>query len=254
MEKGFTRAEVLAVLVVMGTLGALVVALKPQPPAPPPRIEVPEVRPAAPRAPEPRPEPPPPLPPVARAPGPAEPAPDEEAPRADPMRFRANKVECLNHVRSLTALLEVTGSAYPPHGGPELLVYLVKKGELRAEERWLGYLFCPGDGRENLANAGGPAAYSALDLNQGLHGHLTSYAGRDLNDHTCATGRGASESVVLLCDDSEDHHDGLGVVVGLSGGAAKWRDKVRDYALGPDDALEIGPRSAVKELQCLRGE
>ena len=58
----------------------------------------------------------------------------------------------------------------------------------------------------------------------------------------------------MVCDDSDDHHAGLGMVVGLNGGAAKWRDKIVEYKLKKDDKITVGAKSKVKELTCLRAD
>jgi hypothetical protein len=59
---------------------------------------------------------------------------------------------------------------------------------------------------------------------------------------------------VLICDDSEDHHGGKGIVVGLSDGTAKWRGKVDFYGLDEETPLPVGAGSPVEELVCLRAE
>jgi len=162
-------------------------------------------------------------------------------------------VDCLNNVRNLVGLLEVGGGpTYPAYRGPNLLLYLVKKGDL-VDADALATLFCPGDRNEDLHKAGGLAAYENLDLAQaGAHGHLTSYAGRDQLDPACAAERRSLPPKVLLCDDSADHHDGKGFVVGLTGGAVKWRHKVDDYGLDEDTAVAVGEGSIIEELRCLR--
>jgi hypothetical protein len=81
---------------------------------------------------------------------------------------------------------------------------------------------------------------------------LTSYAVRDCREPACRASFVGSDPVVLLCDDSDDHHEG-GFVVGLSSGAARWRSKV-DWGLSEDAAVHVGPDSPVEELRCLRAE
>ncbi len=163
------------------------------------------------------------------------------------------KTDCMNNVKQLVGLLEVSaGATYPAYRGPDLLLYLVTKGDLVGEDS-LELLFCPGDERESLAKAGGAAAYHDLDLSKpGGRGHLTSYAGRDQLDPACAAERRSLPPKVLLCDDSDDHHDGRGFVVGLTGGAVRWRHKVDDYGLDEGTAVTVGAGSIVEELRCLR--
>jgi prepilin-type N-terminal cleavage/methylation domain-containing protein len=164
---------------------------------------------------------------------------------------RAIRMECTQHVQQLAGLLEAS-DRYPDAAGANLLLYLVRKGQVAGKDA-LGALFCPGDARESLALAGGEQAYEGLDLARREHGHLTSYAGRDQSDPERRAKKGAM-AVVLLADDSEDHHFGEGVVVGLSGGGARWRDKVDDYGMSKDAPLLVGPGSSEPELACLRSD
>jgi prepilin-type N-terminal cleavage/methylation domain-containing protein len=167
-------------------------------------------------------------------------------------QFEAKKVECTNNVKNHVSLLEITGKEYPTYAGPNMILYLVKKGEYPDEGKLRG-LFCPGDVKDTWDLAGGEEAYKNLDLTkQGEYDHLTSYAGRDQKNRDCRVLRGSSKTNVLICDDSEDHHEGKGFVVGLTGGPVKWRDKVDDYQMDLETVVEIGEGSAVKELECLR--
>ena len=260
--RGFTKVEVLTLVGIMAMLAALVIVLMPQPVV---HVEIKEVNVAAPTE------------------GPKEitispdsftfapksltiapesvtftpPALDEVTTirrrPTSPVGFEAMKTECMSNIRNIVGLLEF-GRRYPVKSGPNLILYLVKKGEIDGEDR-LNLLFCPGDKYESLEKAGGVEAYYDLDLaRQGEYGHLTSYAGRDqLNDENAAR-KGSPKTQVLVCDDSEDHHDGRGFVVGLTGGAAKWRDKVRNWDLDPKTRVEVGEGSVIEELQCLRSE
>ncbi|NJN14217.1 MAG: type II secretion system protein [Planctomycetes bacterium] len=167
-------------------------------------------------------------------------------------RREQNKIQCIHRVRNLVGLLE-QGERYPGEGGPALLLYLVKKSELRGEDE-LHSLFCPGDMHESLEGAGGLAAYSDLDLGRkGELGHLTSYAGRDQTRTDCRVVRGGP-GAVLLADDSEDHHEGRGYVVGLTGGSITFRDKVDQWKLDRTTAVAPGEGSVVEELRCLAPE
>jgi hypothetical protein len=259
--QGFTKVEVVTLVGIMAVLAALVIVLMPQPVV---HVEIKEVNVAGP----------------AEGPDEITIAPDSftfapksltiapesvtfTPPRDENVRgptarrsrsgFEAMKTECMSNIRNIVGLLEF-GPKYPVKSGPNLILYLVKKGEIAGEDR-LGLLFCPGDKFESLAKAGGVDAYYDLDLGKrGEYGHLTSYAGRDQLDKLSAAKKGSRRTYVLVCDDSEDHHDGRGFVVGLNGGAAKWRDKVRDWKLPRDTQVEVGEESVVEELQCLRSE
>ena len=231
-DRGVTAAEVLVVVGVLVILAALVVILAPgSEPAPAP--EKPKKAPEKPREP----------PQAAEKPA-------RKMTGASFLEFERRKVECMRNVRGLVGLTVATGGLrFPKNSGANLLLYLVKRGDLDGEKQ-LSVLFCPGDPDESLELAGGVEAYADLDLSRrGEYGHLTSYAGRDI------AGKGPEKktgrTVVLVCDDSEDHHAGKGMVVGLSNGAVKWRDKVDDYALPPDQPIVVGEGSQVPELECL---
>ncbi len=161
-------------------------------------------------------------------------------------------VDCISNVKQLVDLIEVSaGATYPAYRGPDLLLYLVKKGELTGADS-LRLLFCPGDRLETFEKAGGTGAYRDLDLSKpGGRGHLTSYAGRDQLDPACAAELRSLPPKVLLCDDSDDHHEGKGFVVGLTGGTVKWRHKVDDYGLDEGTMVTVGEGSIVAELRCL---
>ncbi len=169
----------------------------------------------------------------------------------------AAKLECINNLRNIAGSLQ-TGSGkyaskYPPYAGPNLALYLVKKGELQEEES-LGILFCPGDNDESLDEAGGLAAYKGLDLDkQGEYDDLTSYAGRNQKDKACRAKKGAAKQVILFCDDGDDHHP-EGLCVAYTGGQARFRSKVDDWKLDHDTKVEIGEGSDIDELKCLIAE
>ncbi|MHC4973956.1 MAG: type II secretion system protein [Planctomycetota bacterium] len=162
---------------------------------------------------------------------------------------------CVKQVGQLVALLEATpGARYPQHDGPNLVLYFVKKGDIAGKDS-LEMLFCPGDLNESFRQAGGVEAYRNLDLSlKGEYGHLTSYAARAMTDRNCRVPRGTPIPTVLVADDSDDHHFGKGIVVGLSGGAAKFRDKVDDYDMDRETPLFVDEGSPVEELVCLRAE
>ncbi len=161
---------------------------------------------------------------------------------------------CMSNVKGLVSLLIVTsGAKFPVQRGPNLLLCLVVEGDLQGE-RQLKTLFCPGDLQESWEKAGGAEAYRDLDLSvEAKRGQLTSYAGRDQLDPDCAAPKGG-ESVILICDDSEDHHGRKGIVVGRTDGGAEFLSKADHFKLGRDAPLVIGADSAIEELQCLRAE
>ena len=130
-----------------------------------------------------------------------------------------------------------------------MILYLVTMGHIAGEAQ-LESLFCPGDMKECLEAAGGAGAYDAVDLGSRKNGHLTSYAGRNQSDTECRT-TGDAANLILICDDSEDHHLGRGLMVGFGGGWVKWRSKVDDYHMDESAVLTVGPGSTVDELKCL---
>lgn len=169
-------------------------------------------------------------------------------------QFEAQKTDCLNNCKNLAGMLEAAaaGKQYPRYSGPNLLLYFVVRGEMEGEDN-LGLLFCPGDANESLEQAGGVEAYADIDLKKrGEYDALTSYAGRDQQNAACAAKTGSSKTMVLLCDDSEDHHGDKGFCVGLTGGAARWRHKFDNWELDVKTSVKVGEDSAVPELQCLR--
>ena len=52
----------------------------------------------------------------------------------------------MNNVRNIVGLLE--SSPRTAHGGPDLVLYLVQKGDLDLKEDYLTLLFCPGDKKD----------------------------------------------------------------------------------------------------------
>jgi prepilin-type N-terminal cleavage/methylation domain-containing protein len=169
---------------------------------------------------------------------------------------QAQITESINNVKQIVSLLEVAGDTarYPNQSGANLVLYLVLKQEIMGDN--LKVLFSPGDPDETLDRAGGAAAYKTLDLNKHEYGHLTSYAGRDLQNTQCNVVKGSNEPMVLCCDDSDNHYGGkrLGFVVGFTGGRAKFQDKVDDYKLSYDSECTIGENSQAPELKCLRAD
>ena len=171
-----------------------------------------------------------------------------------PSTRQGDKLSCIRNVGNLVGLIETGGRGrYPESAGANFVLYVAQKGEIAGRDN-LETLFCPGDQQESFTLTGGEEAYEDLDLKSYDNGHLTSYAGRAQNDKKCRVSRGGPRAHVLIADDSEDHHHGFGFVVGLTGGTAKFRDKVDYYELALDQPIEVGEGSAVEELRCLRAE
>jgi hypothetical protein len=169
-----------------------------------------------------------------------------------PVCIRSAKIDCMLNVGELVGILESLEGT-DCDGANLVLRCFGRQGHWPPHsEDYLGVLFCPGDARESLAAAGGPAAYGALDLTAPCNGRLTSYAGRRLRDPACTIPKDDRPGA-LLADDSDDHHAD-GFVVGYSGGTVKWRGKERDWGLADDTRVEVGPGSAVPELQCLSAD
>lgn len=273
IEAGLSLPEILVIAVVMAIVASLVVFLAPTPVVqveikevkveggqpPPIHVEIKEVKVGAPVTDETKPRP------IhveikevkveQTAPRPAPERGTAREPARKPfnrLEHERNKLDCLNNMRQIVGLIEASSATrYPSYAGPNLMLYLVKKG-LIAKEWQAQVLFCPGDNRESLKAVGGFNAYRDIDLKKrGAYGHLTSYAGRDQLDKNCAAKKGSMVPVILVCDDSEDHHAAMGFVVGYNGGAAEWRDKKRDWKLPAGKTVEVGKKSAVEELRCL---
>ncbi|MHC4956371.1 MAG: type II secretion system protein [Planctomycetota bacterium] len=154
---------------------------------------------------------------------------------------RATRVQCIHNMSELVRLLETSSdNRYPAKSGADFVLDVVGSG-LFADEESIKLLFCPGDMQESAHNVGGVQAYA--DMGPGSHGHLTSYAGRRQKESDCSV-RKTGKKCVLLCDDSLDHHDGEGIVVGISGGSAKFR-KI------DGEVLQLGDSSPDEELRCL---
>jgi len=168
-------------------------------------------------------------------------------------QFEAKKTECLNNVRNIIGLITTTGDIPKKWGGCNLILYLVPRGDLEGDDS-LKLLFCPGD-PEDTFEAAGAEAYSALDLTKKGedYSHLTSYAGRDQENRECRAVTGSTKQVILVCDDSQDHHDNKGFVVGFTSGAAKFRHKFDDWKMDvKKTTVTVGPDSEVEELKCLK--
>lgn len=170
-------------------------------------------------------------------------------------QFEAAKVDCMNNVRNITNLLNITlPNKYPNYSGANLILYLVAKGEIKGKDG-LKAFFCPGDGKDNIEDVGGADAYKEINLERnGEYDAYTSYAGRDLRNAACKAKPSETESKVLVCDDSEDHHDKKGFVVGMTDGSVQWRGKFDDYGLSVESNLMIGEGSAAPELACMRAD
>jgi len=146
-------------------------------------------------------------------------------------------------VSELVRLLEVHGgNRYPNKDGAQFVLEVVKTGLF--DEHTLELLFCPGDLQEDAEGAGGPEAYQ--NLGSEPVGHLSSYAGRRQTEPSCMASKTGPKKI-LICDDSFDHHHQEGIVVGIAGGTAKFREI-------EGDVLQLGVGSSDSELRCLSAE
>jgi len=171
------------------------------------------------------------------------------------MDFEAKKTECMNNVRNIVALLATAPRFPTKYGGVNLILWLVKRGEIEGENN-LKLLFCPGDKIDTFDGTGGVEAYGdSLDVKvRGEHDHLSSYAGRDQTNKKCRAQTGSSRQLALVCDDSEDHHDKKGFVIGFTGGSVKFRHKFEDWDMNVKTSVQIGEGSVIEELECMRAE
>ena len=167
-------------------------------------------------------------------------------------REKANIADCTNNVKQITGLLIGTkGSRFPNYGGVNLLIYLNKNGDLPDEGK-LRLLFCPGDEFDTWDRVS-VQAYKDADLSKkGEYGELSSYAGRDQTDRACTASKSSSKTQALLADDSEDHHNNKGFVIGYNDSSAKYREKFDDWKISIDTEIRVGEGSEIKDLKCLR--
>jgi len=158
-------------------------------------------------------------------------------------RRKAERVECIQHVSELVRLLEINGgSRYPKKDGARFVLDVLGTGLF--DEHTMELLFCPGDQLEDLKGAGGVEAYK--NLGTGPVGHLTSYAGRRQTEPSCMASKSGPKKI-LVCDDSLEHHYEQGIVVGIAGGSAKFREV-------DGKVLVLGVGSSDSELRCLSVE
>jgi len=160
-------------------------------------------------------------------------------------------LSCTNNQRQFIGLLVQADQEAWRKSGPNLLLYWVKKGDIKGDQ--LSLLFCPGDTKENIQAAGGEDVYKNLDLKTQQFGHLTSYAGRDQNNATCAA-KQSGDTLIMTCDDSEDHHNAKGFVCGYNDGSVKFIDKVDKWEMDLATVVAVGEGSSVKDLQCMKEE
>lgn len=164
---------------------------------------------------------------------------------------KASIAECQNNVRGLSGLFAQM-KKLPTYSGVNLLLYLNKKGDLPDEGK-LKLLFCPGDASDTWDRTGGIQAYKDADLKKnGEYGGLSSYAARDQLDRDCAASLASSKTQAIIADDSDEHHNGKGLVVGYTDGSAKFRDKFDDWGVPVETEVKVGEASDVAELKCLR--
>jgi prepilin-type N-terminal cleavage/methylation domain-containing protein len=166
---------------------------------------------------------------------------------------KAQIIECTNNQRQICTLLVAADDKAWTLSGPNIALYFVKKGDITGSN--LKLLFCPGDSQnENLDRAGGEEAYKNIELKSQEYDNLTSYAGRDQTRADCVVKKGTTSPEVMLCDDSEDHHNKKGFVCGFNDGSVKFLDKVDDWDMDLAAQVTVGETFKVKALQCLRAE
>lgn len=165
---------------------------------------------------------------------------------------KAAIAECQNNVRGLSGLFAQM-KKLPTYSGVNLLLVLYKKKDLPDEGK-LQLLFCPGDETgDTFERTGGIQAYKDADLKKnGEYGNLSSYAAIDQLDRECAASLSSAKTQAIISDDSEDHHNNKGFVVGYTDGSAKFRDKFDDYQIAVETEVKVGEGSDVPELKCLR--
>lgn len=168
-------------------------------------------------------------------------------------REKANIADCTNNVKNLSGLLiQTKGPKFPSYGGVNLLLYLYHSGELPDENK-LKLLFCPGDEIDTWDDSGGLQAYKDSVLsNKGEYGLLSSYAGRDQTDKACKASKSSAKTQALLADDSEDHHNGKGFVIGYNDSSVKYKLKFDDWKISLETEIRVGEGSEVEDLKCLR--
>jgi len=168
-------------------------------------------------------------------------------------REKANIADCTNNVKQITGLLIATkGARFPSYGGVNLLLVLTKNGDIQDETTMMLY-FCPGDEQDTWDLAGGKQAFKDADLKRnGEYGNLSSYAGRDQLDKECVASKSSTKTQALLCDDSQDHHNDKGFVIGYTNSSAKFKEKFEDWGVSVDTEVKVGEGSDQDELKCLR--
>ena len=167
-------------------------------------------------------------------------------------REKANIADCTNNIKQLTGLLIATkGQRFPSYGGVNLLLFLNQNGDLPDEAK-LQLLFCPGDERDTWERSGGLPAYKAADLTKkGEYGILSSYAGRDQTDRDCAASKSTTKTQAIMADDSQDHHNDKGFVIGYNDAAAKYKEKFTDWKIQIETEVKVGEGSEIEDLKCL---
>lgn len=163
---------------------------------------------------------------------------------------KAQILECTNNQKGFAGFIIAADADAWRRSGPNLILQFINKGDLTAEQ--FKTLFCPGDVVEGLDKAGGADAYKNLDMKSHEYDNLTSYAGRDQDNAKCAVKAGQGRTIIV-CDDSEDHHNKKGFVCGYTDGSVEFREKDK-LGVSIDTIVNPGEGSAVKELECLKGE
>jgi prepilin-type N-terminal cleavage/methylation domain-containing protein len=152
---------------------------------------------------------------------------------------KAKRTKSTDNVRSMI-LMYIAGGAgmekpWPKFNGKNFVLYLVATDKIdRSKTQNLEVLFSPGDSKYTLEGMG-PKDYAAVTKSAlTSEGHddfrkLTSYAGRRNREtgHSL-TSEELSKGALVLCDDDDGPlHHSAGLVMGYSGGVARfveWAD------------------------------
>lgn len=167
---------------------------------------------------------------------------------------KANIAECTNNQKQLAqTLISLDSTKFPDkYAGVNLLLYLFKAGHIDMAEENLQLLFCPGDEGDGWETSGKMKAYKEADINRnGEYGMMSSYAARNQTDRECKAIKSSTKPQAMICDDSEDHHNGKGFVIAYSTGAVKFRQKFEDWNIEIDTEVKVGEGSEIEDLKCL---
>ena len=177
---------------------------------------------------------------------------------ADDKGLRRQRItKSIDNVRTMLLYYAGAGAgvekAWPPYGGKRFVLWLVAKNLIaRSDEKQLSILFSPADESRGLIKAGGLKAFEKLTL-PALRdpatdvSALTSYAGRrnDEKEHVLTAAEQVASAPILA-----DLSFPGGVVLGYSGGAARWVS-AEELGLPPGQPIVVGDASPNEMLKHL---